>query len=64
MPNIIYDYIKERQCSVFYSTKDKKGASIQQAKQIKEFSVRVLDQLTKEELSELATRQAMSGSID
>lgn len=63
VPRVIYEQIIERQCQVFYSSKDNKGNGIRKGKLIKEFAVEVLPALTAEELKELAQRQAMSKSI-
>src|SRR5690606_32581434 len=63
VPRIIYNQIIQRQCQVFYSVKDERGNSIRKGKLIKEFAVEVLPQLTKEELQELARRQAMAKSV-
>jgi len=64
VPYIIYEAMKERKCSVFTTVKDHLGNKVRKAKQIPEFNIQVLPPLTKEELKELAQRQAMSGSID
>jgi hypothetical protein len=63
VPKVIYKQIVGRQCQVFYATKDSKGNSIRRSKLIKEFAVEVLPPLTKEELHELAQRQAMAKSV-
>lgn len=64
VPRIIYNQIVQRQCQVFYSTKDNRGNTIRRGKLIKEFAVEILPPLTKEELHDLAQRQAMAKSID
>lgn len=63
VPNILYQVLKERQCQIFVKGKTKNGVTFRQGKLIKEFAIEVLDPLTKEELHDLAQRQAMSGSI-
>lgn len=64
VPHMIYEQMKDRMCQVFVTTKSKNGVSIRQGKMIKEFAIEVLPQLTRDELQELAQRQAMSRSID
>lgn len=63
VPNIIYKALRDRQCQVFVSTKTKNGVTIRQGKLIKEFAVEVLPPLSKEELKDLAQRQAMAKSV-
>lgn len=64
VPRMIFDQLKERQCQVFVTSKDKRGNTTRVGKLIKEFAVEVLDPLTEEELKDLAQRQAMAKSID
>lgn len=64
VPNIIYEHMKERKCSVFQMTKGPRGEKIAKAKQIPAYSIEVLPPLSRQELKELAQRQAMAGSID
>lgn len=64
VPRIILEQMQERQCQVFVSSKDGRGNTIRKGKLIKEFAIEVLPQLTKEELQELAQRQAMSNAVD
>jgi hypothetical protein len=63
VPNIIYEYIKDKNFVHHYVEK-KDGKEINRHKLVKEFAVEVLDPLTDEELKELAQRQAMSRSIE
>lgn len=60
VPKILLDFMQERQCQVFVTGKTKNGVSIRQGKLIKEFAIEILPPLTKEELQELAQRQAMA----
>lgn len=60
VPQIILNMIKQRQCQVFYTTKDGRGNRIRKGKLIKEFAVEILPPLTEKELKELAQRQAMA----
>lgn len=64
VPHIIYEHIRDRQCQTFKTVSDGKGNKTRKGMIIKEFAVEVLPQLTKEELDELARRQAMAKSID
>lgn len=64
VPHIIYEALKERKCSVFQTVKDHLGQKIRKAKLVPEFSIEVLPPLSKEELKDLAQRQAQAGSID
>ena len=64
VPTIILQQLQERQCQVFVSAKDARGNNVRRGKLIKEFAIEILPPLTKEELEELARRQAMSKAID
>lgn len=60
VPRIIYNQLIERQCQVFHSVPDGRGGKMRKGKLIKEFAIEVLPNLTKEELRDLAQRQAMA----
>ena len=64
VPKIIYNQLVNRECQVFYTVKDERGRAIRKGKLIKEFAIEVLPQLTAQELTELARRQAMAKSVD
>lgn len=67
VPRILYNVLRDRMCQVFVSKKVKIGGTEQtkrEGKLIKEFSIDVLEPLTKEELEELAARQAATHAID
>lgn len=65
IPYIIYLALKERQCAIRTTVKDPRtGVDTPKMRLIKEFNIVVLDPLTKEELAELATQQAVNNSID
>lgn len=64
VPRIIYNQIVDRMCQTFVNAKTQNGVTIRKGKLIREFAVEVLPPLTKDELHELAQRQAMSKSID
>jgi len=63
VPRIIFEQMKERQCQIFVAVRDARGNTTRKGKLIKEFAIEVLEPLTKEELHDLAQRQAMSKSI-
>ena len=64
VPHVIYQHLKERQCQIFQTATDARGNKVRKGKLIKEFAIEVLPPLTKEELEELARRQAMAKAID
>ena len=64
VPYVIYEQLKERQCQIFQTATDARGNKVRKGKLIKEFAIEVLPPLTKEELDELARRQAMAKAID
>ena len=64
VPRIIYNQLVARECQVFTSVRDSRGNMTRKGKTIKEFAIEVLPQLTKDELDELARRQAMAQAID
>lgn len=63
IPKIIYQQLAERMCQVFTTTTDSRGNKTRKGKLIREFAIEILPQLTKEELHDLAQRQAMAKSI-
>lgn len=64
VPRIIYTQLAERQCQIFVTTTDSRGNKSRKGKLIREFAIEVLPPLTKEEIHELAQRQAMAKAID
>ena len=64
IPRIIYDYLCERECSVFYNVRDRRNGTIRRAKLIKEFAIDVLPPLTPKELEDLRRKQAMKQGKD
>ena len=64
VPHIIYQQLLQRECQIFVTTRDSRGNKSRTGKLIKEFAIEVLPQLTKDELDELARRQAMAKSVD
>jgi len=63
VPNIIYKQLLERRCQTWVTSKVN-GKTVKKSVMIKEFAVEVLDPLTPTEMKDLATKQAMSQSID
>lgn len=64
IPQMIVNQILERKCQVFYTAKTSRGNTTRKGKLIKEFNVVIMDPLTKDEMGELAQRQALANSID
>jgi len=64
VPKIIYEQLVQRQCQVFYTERSKNGINVRKGKLIREFAIEVMPSLTKDELEELARRQAAAHSID
>lgn len=63
VPNIIYQFLKERKYSAIKVTKGPKGP-VQTSIQANAYAIEVLPQLTPEELEDLRLQQAASKSID
>lgn len=64
VPNIILQVMQDRMCQIFTSVTDSRGNKARRGKQIREFAIEIMPQLTKDELADLALRQAASKSID
>lgn len=64
VPRVVYQQLAERQCQIFVTTTDSRGNKSRKGKLIREFAIEVMPPLTKEELHELAQRQAMAKAID
>lgn len=58
--NIMYQVLKDRMCPVFYTERTKNGVAVRRSRLIREFAIELLDPLTKDELAELARRQALA----
>ena len=59
IPHIIFEYLKEKKCSIFHTVTDQTGQKVRKAKLVNEYSIEVLSPLTDAELKDLAQRQAM-----
>lgn len=64
IPYMMYQMLQEKKFQTFYDVKLPNGVKIRQGKLVKEFGIELLPDLTKEELSELARRQALGKHID
>ena len=64
IPRVILEQMQARQCQVFVTKKDARGNPTRKGQLIKEFAIDVLSPLTKEELHDLAQRQAMAKTVD
>jgi hypothetical protein len=65
VPQVIFDFIKNKKYQHFYTVKDSHGRKIRKGKQANEFVVEELKPLTEQELKDLAQRQAMAnGTAD
>ena len=60
IPLIMYEEMKERKFTTFVKTTGPRGQEIKKAKLIPEFSIEVMEPLSKDELKKLAQRQAMA----
>jgi len=60
VPRIIFDHLKDRECSVFVDQKDDRGHKTRRGKLIKEFAIEILDPLSVDELEDLRKAQALA----
>jgi hypothetical protein len=60
IPKIIFDALKERKYSSFYTVTDGRGQKIRKARLVEEFNILELPPLTKAELADLAKKQALA----
>jgi len=64
VPTIIYKMLKDKQCQIFHTVKNSRGAKVRKGKLIKEYAIELLPDLTLPQLQELAQKQALAHSID
>lgn len=64
VPRLILQVMQERMCQIFVNKKTKNGITVREGKQIKEFAIEILPDLTQTEINELARRQAMANGQD
>ena len=64
IPQIMYDMLKERKCTVFHTEKQKegRGGDIRKGRLIPEFNIVDLPPLTEKELKTLADQQALAAA--
>lgn len=60
IPQIIYDVLKDKECSAFYNETNRLGHQTRKSRLIKEYAIEVLPQLTQAELKALAAQQALA----
>lgn len=64
VPNIIFQHLRERECQVFVTKRDRKGAKVRVGKMIKEFAIEILEPLTMQELDQIRQRQLAQADSD
>lgn len=64
VPQILFNMLRERMCQIFVEGKDAKGGKSRVSKIIREFALEIMEPLTRQELAELAARQAATRAID
>lgn len=62
IPQVIFDALKERKCTVFHTVTDARGQKIRKGRLIDEFAVEVLPPLTPKELDQLKKEQALANN--
>ena len=62
IPKVIYDEMVGRECTVWSNGKDSRGRTIRKGRLVPEFSIQVLDPMTKQELETLKKQQAMANA--
>lgn len=62
IPKIIYDFLKERKCTIYETVQnhDGRGGSVRRGKSVAAFNIVDLPPLTPEELKKLADKQALA----
>jgi len=60
IPQIIFDVMSEKKCSVFYNEKNSYGHQTRRSRLINEYVLEILPSLTPEELSDLGRTQALA----
>ena len=63
VPRMMLNMLKNKQCQVF-RTVTRNGVKVRQGNLVPAFAIQELDNLTKEELKQIATRQAAQGEMD
>lgn len=60
IPGIIYDFLKERQCTLFRTVKDERGQDKREGYLANEFAIEDLPQLTPKEIEEMRKKQQLA----
>lgn len=60
LPKIIFDVLKDKQCTFFKTEKDDRGNNVRKGYLSNEYALEVLDPLTAEELEDLKKQQALA----
>jgi len=60
VPQILFDMMKDKMCSLFYNSTNVHGHKIRKSRLIHEFALEVLPPLTVKELGELSRKQALA----
>lgn len=64
IPQIIYDVLKERKYSTFYTVRNHRGVEIRKSRLAPAFAIEVLPPLTPAEIKDLKKQQALAGGWD
>jgi len=64
MPSILVDLLKSKKCQIFVERRNERGEKYKQGRLIPEYNVEILPDLSREQLEELARKQALSHAID
>lgn len=60
LPRIIFDMLKERKCSHFYTEKNRLGHEVKKSRLVNEYTLAELPRLTPEEIDELSRKQKLA----
>ena len=64
IPQIIYNVLKEKKCTIFVNKKGKDGKMLKEARTINAYGLEVLPPLTEEEIDELSRDQISRRAVD
>ena len=60
LPRIIFDVLKDKECSSFFNKKNRQGHTVRRSRLIKEYALVELPRLTPKELEDLRIKQALA----
>jgi len=60
IPNIIYNVLKDKKCSIFINAVSDRGHKTRKSKLINEYAIEILEPLSKQELNELSRKQSLA----